>query len=45
MEEEMKERKLMVMDKRRTHHLECGFSKISVEGRHLKSSQPSQDKT
>jgi len=34
MEEKMKERKLMVMDKRRTRHLECGFSKISVEGRH-----------
>ena len=23
-----------------TRHLECGFSKISVEGRHLKSSHP-----
>jgi len=45
MEEEMKERKLMVMNKRRTRHLECGFSKMSVEGYHLKSSQLSQDKT
>ena len=45
MEEEMKDIKLMVMDKIRTRHLKCGFSKISVEGRHLKRSQLSQDKT
>ena len=28
-----------------TRHMECGFPKMSVEGRHLKSSQLSQDKT